>query len=331
MKVPPGSPMWRVQYLPLRSCVGHEGQANIRQQGSVSALVQIDPFLFNLGITDVQDQCRRRWIDIRYPPTFFYTCNDPLAMEEAQIAFAGTAAAFREQHLTSLRASIALAVNNLKAIDSNMTVTADDVVVVNITDAAPCDPGTNTTAAAFCDKRLVSARDGIRARFRVVNQEATYADLDNVLYVTEAYGAELQRVLSLALEEFVEVQMTLGRDASLCEGPADGSSCLAGRVCGRVTERAAFTDFTSPAWWARADPRWFGGSIPSRPALREWYCDSDPRLFVGTVKVGQIGTADFYLRSSNPQVKSECDAGEGAGAAQCAGINRTTPVPGDCC
>ena len=46
--------------------------------------------------------------------------------------------------------------------------------------------------------------------------------------------------------------------------------------------------------------------------LREWYCDNDPRLFAGKVRLGQLGWTDFYLRNSNLHVKSECDHTSGA-------------------
>jgi hypothetical protein len=36
--------------------------------------------------------------------------------------------------------------------------------------------------------------------------------------------------------------------------------------------------------------------------VREWYCDYDPRLFVGKVRLGQLGYTDFYLRNSNLHV-----------------------------
>jgi hypothetical protein len=99
----------------------------------------------------------------------------------------------------------------------------------------------------------------------------------------------------------------------------------------------AFTSFTSPNWWRRADKVWFGGNVPSRARLREWYCDDNPRLYIGKVQNGQLGTSDFYQQSANPNVKNECDPYDSVerdpskGDRQCAGINFTQPVPADCC
>jgi hypothetical protein len=32
------------------------------------------------------DECHRFWQDLKIPPSFYYTCNDPLRTEEAQLS-----------------------------------------------------------------------------------------------------------------------------------------------------------------------------------------------------------------------------------------------------
>ena len=49
-----------------------------------------------------------------------------------------------------------------------------------------------------------------------------------------------------------------------------------------------FFDFFYTGRWVRTDRRWYGGTMPAKLMLREWYCDNDPRLFVGKVRLGQV-------------------------------------------
>ena len=84
-QVPPGSPVFRTQHLPLSVCVQSQAQANGRAAQAVNRIFGIPPSLLGQTRVDAQAQCRARWKDMPQPPSFFCTCNDPLRVEEAQV------------------------------------------------------------------------------------------------------------------------------------------------------------------------------------------------------------------------------------------------------
>ena len=210
--------------------------------------------------------------------------------------------------------------------------------------------------AACCANRLVGDPPGIRVHFHVVGLAEQKEEVDQILFGGEVLGLEIEKEFGKITGKFPQVTLRLGRDATPCGGPFDISTCILGDVCRPISDRSSFTDFVSRDWWVRTDARWYGGTVPPNWLVREWYCDYDPRLFVGKVRVGQLGYSDFYLRNSNLQVKSECDHDEEAGITlqgglsktvakvgnvveesgldpnrNCATVNTTDPVPFDCC
>ncbi|EKX40722.1 hypothetical protein GUITHDRAFT_113252 [Guillardia theta CCMP2712] len=69
--------LWAEESLTVRYCVQSQAFANLRAQSSQARLSQLNPQFQQFTESDAQSQCRQVWIDIRDPPTFFYTCNDP--------------------------------------------------------------------------------------------------------------------------------------------------------------------------------------------------------------------------------------------------------------
>mmetsp|Transcript_21632 Transcript_21632/g.33850 ORF Transcript_21632/g.33850 Transcript_21632/m.33850 type:complete len:476 (-) Transcript_21632:106-1533(-) len=284
---------------------------------------------------DVQEECRQRWKDIDEPPDFFFMCNDPLGTEEAQITNYLDPSQF-EANIESFREAVATSLNNLKGGDAQWEVQTADVFVLGVEAGYFCDA--NLTASGLCKNLLAQQEQGIRVQFRVANQgdsnSEKVGDIDALLFNTDVFAQELGNVMAILLGVFSQVALTAGRDSTICDGASDQHTCLAGDVCRPITERVDYTTFTPDDWWLRADRKWFGGDVPSQADMREWYCDYDPRLFLGKVKVGQLGTADFYLRNANLNVKSECDrnhGGLGGPDIQCETVNATHPVPSDCC
>lgn len=342
-----GQRLHRVQYTEMRSCVKGQAESNIRGLQAENRLTNI-PFglLDGATLNDAHTECKARWQDIPKPPWYFHTCNDPLRREEAQLSGYASAAdfePFRDQFIKA----VAKATNVMAGTEASggLVVKEEEVFIDSVRELEVCaknasDPGDT------CKRELpignAGAARGVSVMFHIEGHyDASLQEtaLDRALYVGDVYANELSNALVEQIGTPIQVRITKGRDATPCLGPLDTTTCLQGIPCSPISDRDAWTSFVSPEWWVRTPNKWFGGAIPSQTRVREWYCDDDPRLYLGTRRNGQLGRVDVYVRNSNPNIKSECDyfdsvTGDptpGGGDSQCKDVNRTNPVPADCC
>lgn len=340
-----GQRLHRVQYTEMRSCVKGQAESNTRGLQAENRLANI-PFGLLGGATldDARSECRARWQDIARPPWYFHTCNDPLRREEAQLSDFASAVAF-EPYRDRFRKAVVLATNVLAGTEASggLVVKEEEVFIDAVRDLDACVKNASNPEDT-CKRELQKGGGvgGVAVAFHIEGHYDTGLQetaLDRALYVGDIYANELATALVQQIGTPIEVRMSRGRDATPCNGPLDDTTCLRGVPCSPISDRDAWTSFVSPEWWVRTPNKWFGGTVPSQTRVREWYCDNDPRLYIGKRRNGQLGRVDVYVRNSNPNIKSECDefdsvtgiATPGGGDSQCKEINRTNPVPADCC
>jgi hypothetical protein len=143
-EVKAGQLLWRAQYRRMRVCVQNEGQANRRSGAREKGLQQMAPSLLDLSVADAQDYCRSFWQDLKEPPTFYHTCNDPLFTEEAQMT-GYTLDDFDANHRDTFKRAVAAAMMNLKQNNSELVVTSENVVIARTFEGASCKSTLNVT------------------------------------------------------------------------------------------------------------------------------------------------------------------------------------------
>jgi len=62
--------------------------------------------------------------------------------------------------------------------------------------------------------------------------------IDQIFHGTDIFLATLKTKLAATLGDFGnEIQMTAGRDSTICSGPEDVTTCFMGAICGSITDR----------------------------------------------------------------------------------------------
>jgi len=143
-EVKAGQLLWREQYRRMRVCVQNEGQANRRSGSRERGLQQMAPSLLDLSVADAQDYCRSFWQDIKDPPTFYHTCNDPLFTEEAQMR-GFTLDDFDANLRDTFKRAVAASMMNLKQNNSELVITSENVVIARTFEGASCKATLNVT------------------------------------------------------------------------------------------------------------------------------------------------------------------------------------------
>jgi hypothetical protein len=102
------------------------------------------PSLLDLSVADAQDYCRSFWQDLKDPPTFYHTCNDPLFTEEAQMR-GFTLDDFDANLRDTFKRAVAASMMNLKQNNSELVITSENVVIARTFEGASCKATLNVT------------------------------------------------------------------------------------------------------------------------------------------------------------------------------------------